>query len=58
MRRRIELSVTPLTRSDPRHCIRYRDLGVELVLLPNARDEVSLLRWVDETAESLVRKLA
>jgi probable F420-dependent oxidoreductase len=55
----LEISVTPLPRSDRDTALRYRDLGVDrLVLLPNARDEVSLLRWVDETAESLVRKLA
>jgi probable F420-dependent oxidoreductase len=55
----LEISVTPLPRSDLDTAQRYRDLGVDrLVLLPNARDEVSLLRWVDETAEGLVRKLA
>jgi probable F420-dependent oxidoreductase len=55
----LELSVTPLPRIDLDTAQRYRDLGVErLVLLPHARDEGSLLRWVDETAESLVRKLA
>lgn len=55
----LEISVTPLPRSDLDAAQRYRDLGVDrLVLLPHARDEVSLLRWVDETAESLVRKLA
>ena len=32
-------------------------LGAYFVLLPNARDEASLLRWVDEAAERLVRKL-
>ena len=54
----LELSVTPLPRIDLDTAQRYRDLGVDrLVLLPNARDEASLLRWVDETAESLVRKL-
>jgi probable F420-dependent oxidoreductase len=55
----LEISVTPLPRSDLDTALRYRELGVDrLVLLPNARDEVSLLRWVDETAESLLRKLA
>ena len=54
----LELSVTPLPRVDLDTAQRYRDLGVDrLVLLPNARDEESLLRWVGETAESLVRKL-
>ena len=55
----LEISVTPLPRSDLDTAQRYRDLGVDrLVLLPNARDAASILRWVDETAESLVRKLA
>jgi len=55
----LELSVTPLPRIDLDTAQRYRDLGVErLVLLPNTRDEAALLRWVDETAESLLRKLA
>ena len=55
----LEISVTPLPRSDLDTALRYRDLGVDrLVLLPNARDEASLLRWVDATAESLLRKLA
>jgi probable F420-dependent oxidoreductase len=55
----LELSVTPLPRIDLDTAQRYRDLGVErLVLLPNTRDEAALLRWVDETAESLLQKLA
>ena len=55
----LEVSVTPLPRIDLDTALRYRDLGVDrLVLLPHARDEGTLLRWVDETAEGLVRKLA
>ena len=55
----LELTVTPLPRIDLDTALRYRDLGVDrLALLPNARDEASLLRWVDEAAETLVRKLA
>jgi probable F420-dependent oxidoreductase len=55
----LEISVTPSPRSDLESLLRYRDLGVDrLVLLPNARDAASIVRWVDETAESLVRKLA
>jgi len=55
----LELSVTPLPRIGLDDAQRYRDLGVErLVLLPPARDEAAMLRWVDETAETLVRKLA
>src|SRR5512145_2115711 len=55
----LEISITPLPRLDLDGARRYQDLGVDrLVLLPNARDEATLLRWVDETAESLLRKLA
>jgi probable F420-dependent oxidoreductase len=55
----LEITVTPLPRIDLDTARRYQDLGVDrLALLPNARDEASLLRWVEETAEALVRKLA
>jgi probable F420-dependent oxidoreductase len=55
----LEISVTPLPRIDLDTVQRYRDLGVErLVLLPHARDEASILRWLDETAERLLRRLA
>lgn len=55
----LEISVTPPPRIDLDTALRYRDLGVDrLVLLPHARDEASILRWIDETAETLVRKLA
>ena len=55
----LEISVTPPPRLDLDGARRYQDLGVDrLVLLPHARDEGTLLRWVDETAETLVRKLA
>ena len=55
----LEISITPPPRIDLDTARRYQDLGVDrLVLLPHARDEGSLLRWVDETAETLLRKLA
>jgi probable F420-dependent oxidoreductase len=55
----LEISVTPPPRIDLDTVQRYRDLGVHrLVLLPHARDEASLLRWIDETAASLLRRLA
>jgi len=55
----LEISITPPPRLDLDGARRYRDLGVDrLVLLPHARDEATLLRWVDETAETLLRKLA
>ena len=55
----LEISVTPLPRIDLDTAQRYRDLGVHrLVLLPHARDEASILRWIEETADTLLRKLA
>jgi probable F420-dependent oxidoreductase len=55
----LEISVTPPPRLDLDGARRYQDLGADrLVLLPHARDEDTLLRWVDETAEALLRKLA
>jgi probable F420-dependent oxidoreductase len=54
----LEITLTPPPRIDLDTARRYRDLGVDrLALLPHARDEASLLRWVDETAEALLRKL-
>jgi probable F420-dependent oxidoreductase len=55
----LETTITPLPRIDLDGARRYQDLGVDrLALLPSSRDEASLLRWIDETAEALVRKLA
>lgn len=55
----LEITITPLPRIDLEGALRYRDLGVDrLALLPHGRDEASLLRWVDESAERLLRKLA
>jgi len=57
-RRALEVSITPPPKLDLAGAERYRELGVDrLVLLAPARDEAAILRWVDETAESLVRKL-
>jgi probable F420-dependent oxidoreductase len=55
----LEVTVTPPPRIDLDAAQRYRDLGVDrLVLLAPARDEAAILRWVEQTAEALVRKLA
>ncbi len=55
----LEITLTPLPRIDLDTARRYQDLGVDrLALLPSSRDEAHLLRWIDETAEALVRKLA
>ena len=54
----LEVTITPPPRIELDAALRYRDLGVDrLVLLPHAQSEASLLRWVDEAAERLVRKL-
>jgi probable F420-dependent oxidoreductase len=54
----LEVTITPPPRLDLDAARRYQDLGVDrLALLPHARDEASILRWLDETAEALVRKL-
>lgn len=55
----LEITITPLPRIDLDGARRYQDLGVDrLALLPSSRNEESLLRWIDQTAETLVRKLA
>jgi alkanesulfonate monooxygenase SsuD/methylene tetrahydromethanopterin reductase-like flavin-dependent oxidoreductase (luciferase family) len=55
----LEITITPPPRIDLDTARRYQDLGVDrLALLPTAREEDGLLRWVEETAETLVRKLA
>ncbi len=56
---RLEITVTPAPGIDAEGAARYRDLGVDrLVLLPLARDRDGLLAFVDAAGESLVRKLA
>ncbi|MEN8159450.1 MAG: TIGR03619 family F420-dependent LLM class oxidoreductase [Myxococcota bacterium] len=55
----LEITITPLPRIDLETARRYQDLGVDrLALLPLSRDEASMLRWVESTAEALVRKLS
>jgi len=55
----LEITVTPLPHIDLDTARGYQDLGVDrLALLPSNRDEERMLRWVDQTAEALVRKLA
>ena len=52
---RLEISITPLPRATVDDAIRYRDMGVDrLTLLPDARDEDHLMRWIDETAKSIL----
>lgn len=55
----IEVSVTPPPSLDLDTARRYRDLGVErLVLLPLAADAEGLVAFVEQAGEALVRKLA
>ena len=36
----------------------FQDIGVDrLTLIPNTKSEDHLRRWIDETAENLLRKL-
>ena len=55
----LEISITPLPGAGLDDAQRFRDLGVDrLTLLPDTRSEEALLRWIDDTAEGIVRKLA
>ena len=55
----LEITVTPRPGCDLDVASRYRDLGVDrLVLFAMGRDADALLRFVDEHAEALVRKLS
>jgi probable F420-dependent oxidoreductase len=55
----LELSITPLPRIGLDDARQYQELGVDrLTLIPDSRSEEHLLRWIDETAETIVRKLA
>jgi probable F420-dependent oxidoreductase len=55
----LEISVTPPPRLDADAAARYRDLGVSrLVLLPIERSVDDLVRFVEQSGETLVRKLA
>jgi probable F420-dependent oxidoreductase len=55
----LEISITPLPRASVEDATRYRDMGVDrLTLIPDARDEDRLMRWIDETANSMLTQLA
>ena len=55
----LEISASPLPNCDLDTARAYQDLGVErLVLVPTARDDEAWLRFIDENAEQLVRKLS
>jgi probable F420-dependent oxidoreductase len=55
----LEVTVTPPPGCDADAAARYRDLGVHrLALLPTARDAEGVLRFVEESGERLVRKVA
>ncbi len=56
---KLELSITPLPRATLDDALRFRDMGIDrLTLLPDARDENRLLRWIDETAASMLQQVA
>ena len=55
----LEISITPMPRTGLDEARRYQDLGVDrLTLIPDTKNEERLLRWIDETAETILRKLA
>lgn len=55
----LEISITPPPGCDLDTAQRYRDLGVDrLTLMGTARDADGLVRFVEESAEVLLRKLA
>ncbi len=55
----LERSITPLPGIGLDDASQYQALGVDrLTLIPDSRSEDHLLRWIDETAETIVRKLA
>jgi probable F420-dependent oxidoreductase len=54
----LEVSITPIPGCDLDTAERYRDLGVDrLVLMGTARDGDGLVRFVEQAAERLVQKL-
>jgi probable F420-dependent oxidoreductase len=55
----LELSITPLPRASKDDALRFRDMGIDrLTLIPDARDEDRLLRWIDETATSMLQQVS
>ena len=55
----LEISITPLPGTGLDDARRFQDLGVDrLTLLPDTKSEDALSRWIDDTAEGIVRKLA
>lgn len=55
----LECSVTPLPGATLEDALRFRDLGIDrLTLIPDTRDEDRLMRWIDETATSMLQKVS
>ena len=55
----LEISITPLPGAGLDDARAYQDLGVDrLTLIPNTKSEDHLWRWIDETAENVLQKLA
>ena len=55
----LEVSITPLPGAGLDDARAYQALGVDrLTLIPNAKSADHLLRWIDETAENVLRKLS
>jgi probable F420-dependent oxidoreductase len=55
---RLELSITPLPGVTPDDAVRYRDLGLDrLTLFPDTRSEDHLMKWIDETASTILPRV-
>ena len=53
----LELSITPLPRASVDDALRFRDMGIDrLTLIPDTKDEDHLLRWIDQTASSMLQQ--
>jgi probable F420-dependent oxidoreductase len=53
----LELSITPLPRANVDDALRFRDMGIDrLTLIPDTKDEDHLLRWIDQTASSMLQQ--
>jgi probable F420-dependent oxidoreductase len=55
----LEISITPPPGASLEQALRYRDLGVDrLTLFPDTRSDDRFFRWIDETANTILAKVA
>jgi probable F420-dependent oxidoreductase len=54
----LEISITPPPGASVEDALRYRDLGVDrLTLFPDTRSDEQFFRWIDETANTMLRQV-